>query len=336
VGLFDFAKEKAGDMFSIGGANSSSQDMYSGKESELGMEWGSVQPSAWYKTFPYQIVVSFDDSASLGILGGLSATKPPHRFVYTLPIPPESLSYRMIPASNVSATIGGVVEEVSATVFWSINIAGTTGMAVTRSGEDEPDRTVPASVFRDYISTTGLLAGANAAIAGAFNKVRNVLGAVGTGNIGTIAGAAALPQLPYARSAVQGGKNTNGYTELHELQKFLYAYAALREQNPSKYKMYFINHKDQQQLQVSLRDFSWQKSVSEPYLYRYRIAFQGWEPTKPDPKLGAPTDRYKGDLKSVNTLTITGMASAAGKLLGTIQGGPKNIAGALGVIPPVI
>lgn len=301
--------------------------------------FGSITvPGDWYKIYPYQFVV-VDARNDKERKNGT-------RYIYSLPLPPDSLSINMIPASSATATLGGVVEETSVSVFWQVQLTGTTGIAVGRPTSSEGyDTKNPASIFRSTISTTGLLSSFGSALTSLANPLINLenLGRdFASGNINPLqAGAGQLgiltqPNLPYTQSAVSN--KSNGYKEIQLLHRFLFSYTALKDKEPDSWHLYFINHKDDQKMRVILQGgLQITKSAQEPNLYRYRISMKGWDNRSIQDFVTATNiDRYKGDLKPVNTMTITGMASSAGSLMGTIMGGPKSIAGALNLVPSVI
>jgi hypothetical protein len=185
-----------------GGANSVAQllkDAYSEKS-----PFYSVTAEDWYKTFPYRFKI---------VVKG----KPTY---YSLPIPPEALSYQMVSASQLIPTLGGVVEETSPTVFWQIALSGTTGIGISRSYSDKskssnntskPDDNGPPDTFDKPASgensfRTVLKGGL---LANTFNKVVNatdaVMGAWGQGAegaFGLLEGLASTAQR-YNTSAVK-------------------------------------------------------------------------------------------------------------------------------------
>lgn len=271
-----------------------------------GLAW-EFKGSDWYKVFGYQFVVL--DSAGT----------PPQELIYTLPIPPQSINVRMIPASQATPTIGGVVEETNANVFWLINLAGTTGIAVSRQGNGADKRHKMAKQFRDTIGTTGLLSGALAGIntaisqvGGTIDGVVNSAQAIASGNVaGGVSGLVGsfnnlfLPGLPYSGSAVDS--DTNGYTEIQEFHRFLYTYSKLKGKFPDRFRLFFRSYKTNQQWQCIVQDFTIQQSANDPMLYRYNIALKAWDvrSAKTTEDLDDEAfDRFgpEGDLQSVNLI----------------------------------
>ena len=272
----------------------------------------------WYKTFPYQFSIVNTDVAD-----GWDQTDVSPNYIYTLPIPPQSLTIKMVPASQATPTVGGVVEETSENTFWLINLSGTTGTGVGRYDDDLQLREKMAGQFRAKLETTGLLAGVAANLGALANKVGGVvdqlsnLGGGAAGVIGGLSGAitnAYLPSQMYGGSAVPEG--TNGFTEMNALHAYLLAYSRLKGFNPKQYSLYFINQKESQKWQVSLQDFTIQRNAQNPYLYRYNIQLKGWNVQKTDNTDGnrADLDRFApgtGDLASVNMIELSAMAKMA-------------------------
>jgi hypothetical protein len=153
-------------------------------------DWWEIYPERWHQVFPYQFMImqkaaDTQDSANkyYGVSGATGkAITETALAIYTLPIPPQSVNVRMVSASQVTPTIGGVVEETSANTFWDITLSGTTGIAVGKKGDvaaqlagtgsggwsgalaqiksalfGEPPKT--ASKFREVIKTTGEMSG---------------------------------------------------------------------------------------------------------------------------------------------------------------------------------
>ena len=293
-------------------------------KSDGGKIW-SVKGADWYQVYGYQFAVN----VSLGKDTAVDA------FKFTLPIPPQSFMVKPVMASRATPTIGGVVEETSAVVFWMVQMQGTTGIAVNRGENDGTSRNEVAKSFRDNITTTGLLSGVSANLNKVISKVGGVADkaidafgrvsdAIKTGDFLDAASSAAegfvgaantalLPPLPYSSSAVS--QEGNGFTEAQELQKFFYMYSKLKGKSPNKYSLIFRCYKTNQEWDVIVKDFSLQISAQNPNLYKYSISLQGWNCRAVGDKERKPLDRLgsKGDLKSVNTLTSGVLAKVSVK-----------------------
>lgn len=289
-----------------------------------------VEPEAWYKVFPYQFVVTITSNG-----------KAEDKFFYTLPIPPQALITKMIPASQATATVGGVVEETSANTFWAVNLIGTTGIAIGRSSGDQTARKKVADKFRERLQTTGLLAGTFSNLGGVVNKVAGTADAVlnglasgsVSGVINGVSGAiqnALLPVSPFAGSAVN--KKTNGFAEIQQLHRFLLVYSRLKGSYPSTYNLEFRNWKTRQKWKCVIQDFTIQQNATNPHLYRYNIQLKCWDVADVNggKKNETGLDRFgpDGDLSSVNTLSAQGVLTG----LANIGTNLSNTSGYLGTV----
>lgn len=281
----------------------------------------TVDPQSWYKVFPYQISIIDDQTGS--------------EYLYSLPIPPESLVYAMVPASQATASLGGVVEETSETVFWNIMLAGTTGIAVSRlDTSDNPS-------FRNTFDATGAISKVVTSVIGGASGFLQTASGVATafqsaagGNIGgmfnALAGSTA-PAPAFTESAVQSGTSTdglsNGFSEVHKLHLFLNLYAAAKERFPDRFRLYFSSVKDNLKWQVVLKNFEFQKNVNQPLQFKYRMAFQGFNMVSFSAIPQSDTiDRFgpDGDLASVNPLNVTGTVTRIGNISNTISKAIKS------------
>jgi len=294
----------------------------------------SINPENWYKVFPYQFVVMQAAANDSGIPEVSTNTSPTEFSLYTLPIPPQALTVKMVPASQVTATMGGVVEETAANVFWDIVLAGTTGTAVGKSGSLEsrmnPGNGVrTATVFRDKISTTGelsgILGGLGASAAKIGQQADRVAGAIENpswaGVIGSVSGAiqdALLPTPLYTASAVS--RKRNGYSEMLEMQRFLLVYSRMKGAFPNKYFLKFRMYKTGQEWMCSIRDFQVSQSMNNPMLYKYNIQLRCWNVggIAKDKQNEASYDRFgpTGDLKAVNILSTKQASKGLSGLFG--------------------
>jgi hypothetical protein len=298
-------------------------------------DWFKISGENWYQTFPYQFVVKKrkpKDSNSNDFI-----TKAAQEFgdstsgqmYYTLPIPPQALSVKMIPASQVTPTVGGVVEETSANVFWLINMNGTTGIGIGRNFDDKDKMAKMATQFRQRVSATGELSGLFSSLGAAVAKFGNTAdaligaynsfadGEIGAG-IGGISGAlqnSMLPNQPYGGSAVH--RKRNGFTEALEMQRFLLIYSKLKGAYPDTYYLRFRMYQTGQEWDCAIQDFSLQKTAANPMAYRYNITLKCWNIRPVDTSNGAgkAQDRFApgGDLGPVNIVSMKEVKNAFGK-----------------------
>lgn len=291
----------------------------------------SVSAENWYKTFPYRFRIEIDGMPTF----------------YSLPIPPEALNYQMISASQLIPTLGGVVEETSATTFWQISLSGTTGIAIARKYSEDASvgdtLNMPASKENSFrrVLKGGVLANT-------FNKAANVYDAVTgayeqgpMGAVGLLEGLASTAQR-YNSSAVPTKipeesassrtanalgidasqltddlkTSTNGFVEIHILHNFLNAYSHIKETNPESVKLFFESHKDNMEWQIIIKGFSFQKNAAQPYLYKYNIVLQGFDLKEVGASTTGAIDRFGagGDLGNVNSFTLAGALERANSL----------------------
>jgi hypothetical protein len=303
------------------------------QENNSRSDWWEIYPERWYQVFPYQFVIK---------TGDLSLSNEPEEelAVYTLPIPPQALSMRMIPASVVTPTLGGVVEETSANVFWEINLSGTTGIAIGKKGSIAEQLGSPqggilgaisavknvlfghppavASKFRDVIKTTGAMSGVFGALSSAVGKVTSSLDqldqATADPSASSIVGAASgilqnmlLPTPRNTASAVPLSRN--GFGEIQQMHRFLLVYSRLKGAFPNKYYLKFRMYKTNQIWMCSLQDFQISQNVQNPNSYRYNINLKCWQVAdagNDETVSKMAYDRFAagGDLAPVNILSL--------------------------------
>lgn len=313
----------------------------------------SVKPDDWYKTYPYRFVIQSEYGNTY----------------YSLPIPPESLSYQMVAASQLIPTLGGIVEETSENVFWQIALSGTTGIAIGRI-YNPPDKTDSAETVDEMASSEAnfrnILKGG--IFSNTFNKLTNISdsiqGAIDnpqSGIYGLLEGLASTNQR-YNKSAVRNNisqsnasvtevagisafqnilsttKNasTNGYVEIHLLHNFLNAYSKLKELSPTTTNLFFESQKDNMQWQVAVKNFVFQKNAAQPYLYKYNIILQGFNLKQPgDFGVRKNIDRFgpNGDLGEVSSFTISGALERGQSLARKLTTNPLGL---IASKPPII
>jgi len=308
----------------------------------------TVSAEDWYKTYPYRFKIVTKEKTTY----------------YSLPIPPEALSYQMVSASQLIPTLGGVVEETSPTVFWQIALSGTTGIGISRkySNKTSTDTLdMPASGESNFrrVLKGGLLANTYNKAANVFEAVTGALDQGAVGAMGLLEGLASTAQR-YNSSAVRNNipeesatskvanlvgldlsrfsneqNGTNGYVEIHLLHTFLNAYSHLKEANPEDVKLYFESQKDNMQWQVIVKNFAFQKNANQPYLYKYNIVLQGFDLNEVGKDSRKVVDRFgpNGDLGSVSSFTLSGASERAQALTRKISTNPLGL---IASKPPII
>lgn len=311
-----------------------------------------IEPSRWYQIFPYQIVVRITTpkggpitqvagslfgaaGAAIGKLVEGNSTD----YVFTLPIPPESISVSMVPASRVTAGLGGVVEETSETTFYQVQMAGTWAPEVGRGTLDK----AATGPMRSTLSANGLISGAIQSLGDFIAPVGALADSLREGNLRDAASGLFDGTLPYSASAVkdrvqgagrgESAQAANGYSNLLALQRFLHEYSALKEASPALCRLIFRNNKINQQYNCVVSAFSFQQSVSDPYSYTYNLALTCWGLQTPDAKALA-IDRFGpgGDLQVTSPLSLTSALASARGTIKTLSGFARNPATVAGSI----
>lgn len=226
----------------------------------------------WNKLYPYQLLVvklnedgttyspyssrrwSLNDAAT-----GWNAKDPGWEF--TLPVPPESMTISMPFASEVKATLEGVVEEHGGAPFRMIAISGTTGVQPLRQNalQGPGDRTVD---IQPGVIPAGTIQAVGAAVDTALRLVPT-------------------PNLMPASVTDTDGKGTvgrgSGYYQFRLLQLFLERYAEAKQTAAGKYlRLAFAVWKDQAVYLVTPQTFEVTRSASAPLSYSYRINLKAW------------------------------------------------------------
>jgi hypothetical protein len=293
--------------------------------------YGEIKGNNWYKTYPYRFVIQINNAAWM---------------TYALPIPPEMLSVRPVYASDAVPTMGGVIEECSPVTFWQIAMAGTMPHGVKR---ESTATDVPASVFRDALSTTGLVTSVISGIAqpamSLLAKGQNIYDAASNGwKTGVTGGllAALQPAIPYSASSVNDVNN--GYVEIHRMQKFFLFYEKAKSRfsstntDGSQMTLIFENIKDGQKFRVIPKQTDFTKTAASPYTYKYNIILLAWNISYPGAGKNEEVNRFgkDGDLQTVNTLTVESMKTGIKNASSFLKKGFTKPLGTFFSVPPVL
>jgi hypothetical protein len=191
--------------------------------------------------------------------------------VFTLPIPPQTLDIQMPFAINVSATLGGVVEEHNGVPFRMISLTGTTGVLPLRGTADK------GTFLNGITATAGVLAGT-------ISQVGTTVRAGGSiaNTVTAFTGARSQPPNVIAESDTSI-QTATGYYQFQLLQRFLEAYAVLKTLPEGKNKaLAFAVWKEGVVYICTPRDFSVSRSAASPMEYPYRLTLQAWRRTTLD------------------------------------------------------
>jgi hypothetical protein len=306
-------------------ANATAEDAHKFFEHHPTDSLGTVvfDPKKWYNSWPFELEVQ--ELSEIGVIAN---------YLYALPLPPEAITVTPIQAAEATPTLGGVTEEVSETVFWMIQMRGTTGNSVNR-----PDTTKPASgpkAFREVAASSGMISGALDQLANTVGAIADGIGALASGDlsggINTLAGNKQI----FQRSAVSNV--FNGYTEILTFHDFLYTYSHIKEKDPTKWKLTFKHYKMGFEWDCVVKDFRVMQSKERPMTYYYELTLKCWNIRQPDTGRMKPVDRFgkDGDLYVANTLTLTGVTSSVLKMARTVRKGPAAIVDSLVKVRPTI
>jgi hypothetical protein len=311
-----------------------------------------IFPNDWHKTFPYYFEImrtpsSFENSFDTGVFSALKTQTPPAADVsvmtFFLPIPPQSYTIQHLPATEAHATLGGVVEETSAPVFWSISLVGTTGVSLNSDGKalgSAPNQR------KSYEEMTG---------AGMAGRIANAArGVVADLTVNNLTSEVALPFQSYG-SAVNVTKNSgvedfaqkepgkakgffermkeivgggfageasdpsllsNGFAWNEALKHFFLIYQREKAKNPSL-SLYFVDVKTNSRYRCIPRSVQFQKSSQSPYMTQYNIVLKCWDlkAAENDSAKRATIDRFSGDLQEAYTVNAVAMVSSVKKTL---------------------
>lgn len=233
----------------------------------------------WNKLYPYQFLVvqaKDDGTYSAGRRWKLnedkknwSAAAPVWEF--TLPVPPESLSISMPFASEVKATLDGVVEEHGGAPFRMISISGTTGVMPLRPSalQGPGDRTVD-------IQPGVIPAGTIQAVGGVVDTATRLI---------------PTPNLMPASVSDTDGRATvgrgSGYYQFRLLQLFFERYAEVKQTAAGRdLRLAFASWKDQAVYLITPVSFELTRSASNPLAYSYRIQAKAWRRIDLDSSFG--------------------------------------------------
>lgn len=293
-----------------------------------------INPSNWYQTFPYYFDIINSGTGDVNL-----------RFF--LPIPPQNMTVQHAPASEVHATLGGAVEETSLPMFYTITLAGTTGMSLSMSsaiGRLPNQR-------KTFANLTG-----NKGIVG--KVINDALGAI-SGVTSDIIGGGEIP-LPFFRqgSAVDtpkegpvdpnafpipseggvakgfgekmlsnlasavgliGGEDpqllSNGFSWDHALRQFFLIYQREKAVN-NKLILKFTDVKANTEYRCVPKNLQFSRVAQSPFISNYAITLKCWDikdPNKPD---NTPLDRFAagGDLEQAFTITAANLVNGLKKV----------------------
>lgn len=232
---------------------------------------------------------------------------------FYLPIAPSNININTHFATNVITTMYGTVEEHSEQRYYDITIAGTTAM-IPRYYKVVEDQTADPTSGNMGRSGFAVKSSFSDIAGGFFKRTLSIL--ENTINQATdLFGGSDKP------STGVDLKKT-GYVAFHNFYKFLLAYkkdtasAGIRKTKPgiSAHPLRFVNYKDNNQYDVSVKEFQLTKDSGDPFLYNYNIVLRAYNLRSADTQEFAPdiTNRKEElGLDGIETSLLATMANKA-------------------------
>lgn len=213
----------------------------------------SLKPENWFTSKPYGFTFFPRNGPDVG-------------FTMYLPINPSNLSITTSFATNAITTLYGTVEEHSPVRYYDIQIEGTTGMAPKYVEVDQ-------HVAYGGREAAQIVQSLNGKAGGFFSKTLGLLGQL-KNSASSLAG---------EQKKTTSGVNMDntGYAAFHNLYRFLLKYKKdasgdSNSQNRTRHPLTFFNHKDNNEYDVVVRNFTLRKSADNPMLYFYSITLRGY------------------------------------------------------------
>lgn len=285
--------------------------MFSKIEDTYDYEISNDQAKSWYQAKPYCFRIGKNS--------------------FYLPISPSNLTISTPFATNIVATLYGVVEEHSEQKYYDIVVSGTTGLAPknykyvndekTDSNGSTQVKSTPkktkisfASVIKKASQIVGISADtkksidandptssgrlgypvSNASLGGFFSKTTELLKGI-VSKVKSIANE--IKSNDSYESGIDSTKS--GYIAFHNLYRFLLSHkknVLTDDIDVKRQPIQFINYKDNNQYDVAIRNFQVVKSVDDPMLYKYTITMRGYNLSKITPKEGDTFEKRLADL----------------------------------------
>lgn len=230
-----------------------------------------IDASRWNQRYPYQLLVlTVSESGTYSVDSS---------WMFTLPIPPESLSITTPFAISTQVTVGGIVEEHNGAPIRMLTFSGTTGVLPVR--ETAASKLGVPDIQR---FTGGVLAGTIANVAQSTVVSAQTLLGVSNWNLMDEAG---------LRSETGAGAGT-GYYQFRLLQKFLESYVEMKKRPEGRNKRLAVAiWKDQAVYVVSPMTFDLRRSASDPLAYQYNLSFKSWRRVKLSSEGPNPANDYR-------------------------------------------
>jgi hypothetical protein len=257
--------------------------------SDLFYNFASIDGLDFRKIYPYSFVI-YDEESGSG------------REIF-LPLPPSAFTMDIPSATQLTVTLGGIVEESNGAPLRTINISGSTGiinskdfiLPIEQDGFLKPDpagdnRTSdsPDGSSSDFLSLATDYA-IKTAVGTASGALSNTLGQLQS-TYNSIANAIQKTVRPFGGSInfYPLNKSDNdiqkktGFYWFHSLLRFFEYYLHIKKtEEGKKIRLIFNVYKDRQFFYVTINNFRWQK-IPGSIEYNYSISLTAWKKVQPN------------------------------------------------------
>lgn len=215
--------------------------------------FSEIEPIRWNQYFPYQLLVVNKQKN-----GGYEIDS---KWTFTMPFPPSSLQYQMPFGINVSATIGGIIEEHGGAPFRIINLSSTTGVLPLKGAAES----LAKANFAEGIFA-GTIKSGTSIVSAAVNTSNNLFG----GSSQNIVATSDLSSGDIAK--------TTGYYQILLLQKFLEDYVEYKKSSKgSNARLAFAIWKEKAVYLVTPQSFQIDRNSGSPLEYPYSLSLKAYK-----------------------------------------------------------
>jgi len=213
----------------------------------------------WNALFPYQLMVVDQKDRDTYVVHSDPLSGP---FVFTLPIPPESIRISMPFAVQGDVTLGGYMEQWNGAPIRMITLAGTTGISL---GRGRAPGSSLAFDFRNSVFAGTLQAGSN--------LVNSATGLVHPTFVHN-----SHNQSEYDDTSENGLGRMTGWFQFRLLQYFFESYAEMKKTKAGRNsRLALAIWKDEAVYLVTPLEFDVTKDAGSPLEYRYNLSLKAFK-----------------------------------------------------------
>lgn len=241
-----------------------------------------IDATRWNQNWPYQLILLEVSGDKKNPIYKQVLAQP-----FTLPINPTDLNLNMPFATNLQATLDGIVEESNGAPFRDISFNGTTGININKNNAGGFN---PRQVLEAIQSiSTPIIAGTTT---GTTQKI--LTGIVGTKpftpNVNKGLTASTSDTNPFESSSIK--PESTGYWQFRALQKWLEFYVELKKLNglykdskgveidTKNLRLAFAIWKDEAVYLCTGVNFGLKRSAQNPMEYMYSLQLKAWKAIK--------------------------------------------------------